>query len=58
MDQTIQDVLDLFIEKRYHLEQLVAGVTTFFQKNEKVSPFVHTIKSRIKDPSHLVDKIE
>jgi ppGpp synthetase/RelA/SpoT-type nucleotidyltranferase len=56
-ENTIKDVLALFEDKKYMLEQLIAGVTTYFTKNPEVSPYVHTIKSRIKDPGHLVDKI-
>lgn len=57
MEEDVKVILELFKEKRYLLEQLVAGVTTFFEKNEEVTPYVHTIKSRIKDPKHLEEKI-
>ena len=43
------------------MEQLLAQVWTFFDKNPKLheSPFpiMHSLKSRIKDPKHLKDKL-
>ena len=52
------EFLKLFQEKQYLIKQLIAGVTTFFETNQNVVPFVHTIKSRIKDPEHLIDKVD
>ena len=56
-EKNIKDVLRAFDDSRYMLEQLIAGITTFFIKNPEVAPYVHTVKSRIKDSSHLADKV-
>lgn len=56
-ERVIEETLQEYANNRYLAELLISGVTTFFLKNPEVSPYIHTIKSRIKDPSHLKDKI-
>ena len=57
MEYNIEPVIQYYLERQYLLKQLIAGVTTFFQESPSVSQYIHTIKSRLKDPSHLEDKL-
>lgn len=47
---------------QYMYEGFLSGILKYFQEhtdlNEKHFPIIHSIKSRIKDASHIVDKIE
>lgn len=62
MSQAIEDAVNAYIEKQFEYEQFLAGVLVFFQKhpqlNRKPHPVIHSIKSRLKDPTHLAEKIE
>jgi len=62
MSQEISEAVDAYIQKQFEYEQFLAGVLVFFQKhpalNKKPLPIIHSIKSRLKEPSHLVDKLQ
>lgn len=62
MSQEITEAVNAYIEKQFEYEQFLAGILVFFQKhpllNRKPLPIIHSIKSRLKDPSHLADKLE
>lgn len=59
----IDSVISYYTDRntQFILEQLLAQVWTFFDKNpilhETPFPIIHSLKSRIKDPEHLKDKI-
>lgn len=62
MSENINQVIEHYIENQHRLIQFQASVEAFFSKHPKLSkkhfPIIHSIKSRIKDPDHLKDKIE
>lgn len=62
MSGTIDSVIEYYKENQHRLIQFQASVEAFFSKhpklNEKPFPIIHSIKTRIKDPDHLKDKIE
>lgn len=62
LEENINSVVDYYIENQHRFQQFQASVETFFVKhpalNAKPFPIIHSIKSRLKDPSHLRDKIE
>lgn len=55
-------VIGYYKDNLHRLVQFQASVEAFFTKhpklNEKPFPIIHSIKTRIKDPEHLRDKIE
>lgn len=61
MNQDIDDAVKAYIEKQFEYEQFLAGVLVFFQKHPQLNktplPIIHSIKSRLKDPSHLAEKL-
>jgi len=62
MSQEIDEAVNAYIEKQFEYEQFLAGILVFFQKhpllNKKPLPILHSIKSRLKDPTHLTDKLQ
>ncbi len=58
----IESVLKFYIDNQHRLIQFQASVEAFFSKhpklNEKPFPIIHSLKTRLKDPHHLRDKIE
>lgn len=60
MDE-IKGVIEAYIEKQFEYKQFLAGVQVFFNDhpnlNKKPHSIIHSIKSRLKDPSHLEDKL-
>jgi len=60
--QSIDTVINFYNDNQHRLIQLQASVEAYFtnhpQLNAKPFPIIHTIKTRIKDPNHLRDKIE
>lgn len=58
----IVEVIQEYSNKQFAFEQFLASVLTFFEKhpdlNQKHFPIIHSIKSRMKDPGHLKDKLE
>jgi putative GTP pyrophosphokinase len=61
MNQEIEGAVYSYINKQFEYEQFLAGILVFFQKhpllNKKPLPIIHSIKSRLKDPNHLADKL-
>lgn len=61
MSQNIDEVIDFYKDNMNRCEQFLASVSVFFDKNpvlnKKPFPIIHSVKSRIKDPEHLRDKI-
>ncbi len=62
MNQEISEAVDVYIQRQFEYEQFLAGVLVFFQKHplltQKPLPIIHSIKSRLKDPIHLEDKLK
>jgi len=61
MSEQTDQVITYYNENQHRLIQFQASVEAFFSKhprlNEKHFPIIHSIKTRIKDPEHLKDKI-
>ena len=45
-------------EKQYELKAFLQTVLFFFENNPALKGIVHSVKSRMKDPEHLKDKIQ
>lgn len=62
MSREIEEAVGAYKQKQFEYEQFLAGVLVFFQKhpilNQKPLPIIHSIKSRLKDPDHLADKLQ
>ncbi len=60
--ENIDTVINFYNDNQHRLIQLQASVEAYFtnhpQLNAKPFPIIHTIKTRLKDPNHLRDKIE
>lgn len=60
-EQQIEETVQLFKDNKYRFMQFKASVETFFANhpylNKVPFPIIHSIKSRIKDPEHLRDKL-
>lgn len=60
MDNIIE-LKEAYLNRKFKYEQFLVSVLAFFQKNPKLNnstfPIIHSLKSRMKDPSHLEDKI-
>lgn len=58
----IDEMVNLYEANRYRYEQFLVGVRAFFETypalHNPISPIVHSIKWRLKDPDHLRDKLE
>lgn len=61
MNKKIAEAVDEYIHKQHEFEQFLAGILVFFSKhpnlNRKPYPIIHSLKSRLKDPNHLADKL-
>lgn len=61
MSQIIEEAVAAYVEKQFEYKQFLASVLVFFQEhpelNKKPLPIIHSIKSRLKDPTHLSDKL-
>ncbi len=61
MCQEIDEAVAAYLEKQFEYEQFLAGVLVFFQKHPQLNkaplPIIHSIKSRLKDPTHLKGKL-
>lgn len=61
---SIESIIDFYNDKQtqFLLEQFLIQVKTFFELNPTLNaqpfPIVHSIKARLKDPTHLQDKLE
>lgn len=62
MSQIIEEAVNAYLEKQFEYKQFLASVLVFFQEhpelNKKPLPIIHSIKSRLKDPTHLFDKLK
>lgn len=62
-EEAIDAVINYYSDSntQFILEQFLVQVWTFFNKNpilhERSFPIVHSLKSRVKDPEHLRDKL-
>ncbi|WP_162344184.1 RelA/SpoT domain-containing protein [Cyclobacterium salsum] len=61
-DINSKDIVSFYLENQFRLEQFQASVEKFFTAhpnlNKKPLPIIHSIKTRLKDPDHLLDKLE
>lgn len=62
MSKEIEEAVDAYLQKQFEYEQFLIAVFTFFQKhpllNKKPLPIIHSLKSRLKDPLSLKDKLQ
>lgn len=62
MTAEINKAVEKYISKQFEFEQYLASVLVFFQRHPSLNsvplPVIHSIKSRLKDPLHLKDKLE
>jgi ppGpp synthetase/RelA/SpoT-type nucleotidyltranferase len=60
-NQNINEAVQLYKDKLFEFEQFLPSVLAFFEKhrslNRKPFPIIHSIKSRLKEPSHLEQKL-
>jgi putative GTP pyrophosphokinase len=60
--ENIDAIVAYYSENQHRFQQFQASVETFFTKhptlNSKPLPVIHSMKTRLKDPSHLKEKIE
>lgn len=61
MEKDYSDLINLYLNRQFEYEQFLAGVEVFFKKNPELNkksfPVIHSLKSRLKETSHLLDKI-
>lgn len=61
-NENIDAIIDFYSENQHRLIQFQASVEAFFSKhpmlNKKPFPIIHSVKTRLKDPDHLKDKLE
>lgn len=61
MSQAIKNAVKAYEDKRFEYKQFLVGVEVFFKEhpllNKKNRPIIHSIKSRLKEPSHLEEKL-
>ena len=61
MSKIIEEAVAAYIEKQFEYKQFLASVLVFFQEHPELTkgplPIIHSIKSRLKDPVHLSDKL-
>lgn len=61
-ESKIAAVVDFYIENLHRLLLFQKSVNTFFSEhprlNQKSFPIIHSVKTRLKDPDNLKDKIE
>lgn len=62
VNERINSAVKLYEEKLFEFEQFLPSVLAFFEKhpdlNKKSLPVIHSIRSRLKKPEHLKDKLE
>ena len=56
--QLIESAIDAFNKTKYEFEIFQDGIKKYFLQNPDVSIYVHSIRSRIKDLSHIREKIQ
>ncbi|WP_394752888.1 RelA/SpoT domain-containing protein [Crenothrix sp.] len=61
MSAVIKEAIQAYKDRKFEYEQFLIQVECFFQKHPELNkapfPLIHSIKSRLKDPSHLEDKL-
>jgi ppGpp synthetase/RelA/SpoT-type nucleotidyltranferase len=62
MNQDIDEAVKAYVEKQFEYEQFLAGVLVFYQRHPQLNksplPIIHSIKSRLKDPNNLAEKLQ
>ncbi|ELA8172110.1 RelA/SpoT domain-containing protein [Vibrio parahaemolyticus] len=60
--ENINDIIKAYESEKHFFERFMNGVVDTFKLepklNEYGNPIIHTIKSRLKDPAHLRDKLQ
>ncbi len=60
--ETVNGIINLYTQERYKFELFLNGVYDFFRLNPHLNdaefPLIHSLKSRLKDPSHLEEKLQ
>lgn len=61
LEENVQSVLNAYTERRFEIELFLETVRKWFEGNPRLHelplPTVHSVKSRMKDPNHLADKL-
>lgn len=61
MSEKLDSIVDYYKKNILRCEQFQASVKVFFEKHEKLnaknSPVIHSIKTRLKNSDHLLDKL-
>ena len=61
MSTEIKEAIQAYKDRQFEYEQFLVAVVVFFQKHPELNkapfPIIHSIKSRLKDPAHLEDKL-
>lgn len=56
--EILESLKEKYIFEQPEFDDLRQRVVSYFERNPKAAPFVHSVKSRLKDPQHLAKKIE
>ena len=61
MSEKLEPIVDYYKKNIHRCEQFQASAKVFFEKHPKLNgkefPVIHSIKTRLKDPDHLLDKL-
>jgi putative GTP pyrophosphokinase len=61
MSAEIKEAIQAYQDRLFEYEQFLAAAIVFFEKHPELNkppfPIIHSIKSRLKDPEHLEDKL-
>jgi putative GTP pyrophosphokinase len=61
MSAEIKEAIQAYQDRQFEYEQFLVAVIVFFEKHPELNkppfPIIHSIKSRLKDPEHLEDKL-
>ena len=55
--RVIKESVQYFIENRKLFESFAQALLPYFQNDDKLAPYIHFIKYRVKDPEHLREKL-
>lgn len=62
MDTEIKNAVQAYQAKQFEYRQFLTSVVAFFEMHPELNgtplPVIHSIKSRLKDPAHLEDKLK
>lgn len=56
-EKLISDLADLYAKEKYSFELFKNGIVDYFNLEPSLKEVVHSVKSRLKDPDHLKEKI-